>query len=221
MLKTILNLTCNLPLNVQDLGSQGPSGSDESAVLQHRLKYTPYCCHGNDPLLSIERYTHTMSSGVPAGPGKVMSSGVPAGPGKINVSITCSRNELPPLLTQHPHTATFQSLKVSRSVPPSREKKDILNATNEEELPPNSRSSSSAAVYESMINVGFKRGEVERAENKTLREAKATNSVKVLVSTRSGASIAPAGVRAVVTHRLRPITSNTMVKGKRMVTATR
>ena len=187
------------------------------------MKYTPYCSHGNDPLLAIERYTHTMSSGVPAGPGR------------IDVSIRCSRNEqrqLPSLLTQHSPTATFQSVqsgKGLRSVSPSREKgRGHRQATNEEELPPNSRSSSAAALYMYETIVGLNSGELQRQQSSaakatpsSFKETKPTHSVKVYVSSPTGASIAPAGVRAVVTQRLRPITSNTMVKGKGMVTVIR
>ena len=48
-----------------------------------------------------------------------------------------------------------------------------------------------------------------------------SKSLRVYLASHVGPSIAPAGVRAVATHRLRPVTSNTIVKGRGLVTGAR
>ena len=68
--------------------------STKLPTLHSRVRCTPYSSHGNDPLLSVERYTHSMSS-------------ENTGRGKLNVSITRSRNQQQKLtpLTGQTHTA--------------------------------------------------------------------------------------------------------------------
>lgn len=175
---------------------------------------------GNDPLLSIERYTRTHTS----------SSDVPGGPGKINVSITCSRNQqqlLPCLLTKHQHTTTTFSLtemeKRKSTAPPTREReRDYSTLTYEEDLPLNSQTSISAATYriisrEQNAEHCRKPDTTNSLSISEVAKPKSSHPFKMYISNHIGPSIAPAAVRAVATHRLRPITNNTMIKGKKIV----
>lgn len=52
-------------------------------------------------------------------------------------------------------------------------------------------------------------------------EMRPSKSLRVYLLSHIGPSIAPAGVRAVATHRLRPVTSNTIIKGRGLVTGAR
>jgi hypothetical protein len=52
-------------------------------------------------------------------------------------------------------------------------------------------------------------------------EMNPSKSLRVYLSSHVGPSIAPAGVRAVATRRLRPVTSNTIIKGRGLVTGAR
>ena len=52
-------------------------------------------------------------------------------------------------------------------------------------------------------------------------ELKPSESLQIYLSSHVGPSIAPAGVRAVATQRLRPVTTNTIIKGRGLVTAAR
>ncbi len=52
-------------------------------------------------------------------------------------------------------------------------------------------------------------------------EMNPSKSLRVYLSSHIGPSIAPAGVRAVATHQLRPVTSNTIIKGRGLVTGAR
>ena len=241
--------------------------SDESAFLHHRMKYSS---HGNDPLLAIERYTHSMSSA--NDPNSIS-------PGAINVSITCSRipqrhdvQQAFVLPTQQSSlmTATLSTSekiwrgssnirKTHRPRPISRSSDKAVYLTNGVMKTDNHRKSTSLRLPEQTLVVQtsahlkqatttqnthhkeppdtqqIKRPSLahkqQDSDNETsnssvmvgkgLGELKPSKSLQVYLSSHDGPSIAPAGVRAVATHRLRPVTNNTMIKGRGLVTVTR
>lgn len=183
----------------------------ERSLLHHRMKYSS---HGNDPLASIECYTHIISSG---------------GLENINVSVTCSRQQ-PALLNQHPLTSSCSDAiwkghsTSSLSLDPSLTSQ--VEATHSSHQQP-----VSAAVFHRTI---FGRGDRKKVRNMnpSAEKGKCLNSEtfathtkpykcpKLHLSSGVGSSIAPQSMRAVVTQRLRPITSNTMIKGRAMPAVT-
>ena len=197
--------------------SAGQDGEDrvaESAVLRHRMKYTGLGSHGNDPLLTIERYTHTMSSGVPAGPGK------------MNVSITHSRKQTqraPGVLTQHSVAPSDHSWW--ETLP--KKESDLLNYKGTKEEDTNLRTHSRLKVNADALKDNTESNQLEeRQGSPPIRSRSSTPATEHktprpfrlhLPSVHVGPSIAPASLRAVATHRLRPITSNTMIKGRALV----
>ena len=177
----------------------------ETSLLHRRMMYSS---HGNDPLASIERYTH------------IMSSGGLENQGDINVSITCSKQQ-PALLTQHLTDTLSHSDAIWKGHSTASLSSDH-RPTNQVEAPHSSQPVSSAAVFYRTI---FGRGsrEQERKINPSEEKGKTTNSVtltkqhrfpNLYLSSHVGSSIVPQSVRAVAIQRLRPITSNTMIKGR-------
>ena len=251
--------------------------SAESSFLHHRMKYSS---HSNDPLLAIERYTHSMSSA--NDPNSI-------GPEAINVSITCSRipqnhevvQQASDLLTQKSSfmTSTLptstQIWRGSSSANPqiSREKeRDHFQKTASTHPPrPVSRVSdkgiyltngvvktdnhgrSTTLPQQLLVHpTGLKQATItqhivepldtrqinqpsvahKQQDSATIPpsthsvmveegEVKPSKSLRIYLSSHNGPSIAPAGVRAVATHRLRPVTGNTMIKGRGLVTVGR
>lgn len=232
---------------------------DESAFLHHRMKYSS---HGNDPLLAIERYTHSMSSA--DDPNFI-------GSGTINVSITCSRipqkHELrqTSVLPAQQSSLTTVTLsmsekiwrgssniqKIHRSRPVSRASNKAVYLTNGVVKTDNHRKSTSFPLCVTPVqHTELKKKATTQHTNDTEQphmqqmnhpsathkqqdsdtrssvmagegEIKPSKSLRVYLSSHDGPSIAPAGVRAVATHRLRPVTGNTMIKGRGLATVAR
>ena len=251
--------------------------SAESSFLHHRMKYSS---HGNDPLLAIEHYTHSMSSA--NDPNSI-------GPETINVSITCSRipqkhkvvRQASDLSTQKPsfttstlHTSTQiwrgssnANPQISRekerdhlqktasthpSRPVSRVSDKSVYLTNGVVKTDNHRRSTTLPQRPLVQPAGLKQASITRHIVEPLHtrqinqpsiahkqqnsdtippthsamvgegeEVKPSKSLQIYLSSHNGPSIAPAGVRAVATYRLRPVTSNTMIKGRGLVTVGR
>ena len=187
----------------------------ETSLLHHRMRYSS---RGNDPLASIERYTRIMSS-------KGLEN-----QGNINVSITCSRQQ-PALLTQHLSDTLSCSDAIWMGHSTASSSKDP-NPQNQVEALYSSQPVSSATVFYRTIFGGGSR-EQERKINPSDEKGKTANSKmlatvtkphkfpNLYLSSRAGSSIVPRSVRAVVTQRLRPITSNTMIKGKGLPVGTK
>lgn len=188
----------------------------ETSLLHHRMKYSS---HGNDPLASIERYTH------------IMSSGGLENQGNINVSITCDRQRSS-LLTQHLTDTISCSDAVWKGHSAASLSKDP-KPTDQVKAPHSSLPVSSATIF---CRTNFERGsreherslsppaEKEKPTNETFAIATSTKPHKfptLYLSSRLGSSIVPQSVRALVTQRLRPITSNTMIKGRGLVVGTK
>ena len=236
-----------------------------------------YSSHGNDPLLAIERYTHSMSSAYDPNS---------SSPETINVSITCSR--VPQNGWQISDLSTLKSSLTTAALSPpakiwrgafkansqfSREKEQDLQKTSVSTHPQAmARPVSRVSVREESVysangivktdnhrrstslpqqplvqptGTGLKQvGKTtqhthnttdpsaanKQQENNTMPpstqqteegELKPSESLRIYLSSHVGPSIAPAGVRAVATQRLRPVTSNTIIKGRGLVTAAR
>lgn len=251
--------------------------SAESSFLHHRMKYSS---HSNDPLLAIERYTHSMSSA--NDPNSI-------GPETINVSITCSRipqnhevvRQASDLSTQKSSFMTstlptsIQIWRGSSNANPqiSREKeRDHFQKTVSTHPPrPVSRVSDKGVYLTNGViktdnhgrsttlpqrllvqSMGLKQTTItqhiveplhtwqikqpsvahKQQDSATIPtsthsvmveegEVKPSKSLRIYLSSHNGPSIAPAGVRAVATHQLRPVTGNTMIKGRGLVTVGR
>lgn len=181
-------------------------GSETS--LRHRMRYT---AHSNDPLSVIERYTHSMSSGGPASPGN------------INVSITWNR-QLPTLLTQRPSMSTRDTWRglTPSPIPNQEREKSHPKLTSGVETSHGSWPASSTSICGAITRAQSRKSATDKGNSVTsAKETKPSQSVKFYTSSHMGPSLAPQGVRAVATWRLRPITSNTMIKGKRLTVVTR
>ena len=201
--------------------AEGDDKDAESAVLRHRMRYTGFGSHGNDPLHSIERYTHTMSSGIPAGPGK------------MDVSITHSRNQsehATNLLTQHSLSGNVGSGPTwsgDATLPYKesdfhKDKDNILKPFLNQKV--NSRVMFSAETNHQEERQGsppplLPSPNRSRSHTPTssLSRHKTSLSLRLPPPGHVGPSIAPASLRALATHKLRPITCNTMVRGRAMV----
>ena len=259
--------------------------SAESAFLHHRMKYSS---HGNDPLLAIERYTHSMSSA------NDLSS---TGPETINVSITCTRlpqkqeivRQVSDLSVHKPSVMTtsgqiwrrslnanprekgrdfFQKATVSTHPPVARpvsrasELEKAVYSTNGAIKTDNHRRSTSLPSQPLIQPTGLKQAtttsqhthhftETSQTQQNLMTRAPSSaykqqdsdtvslslahsamtdreegeltpsKSLRIYLSSHTGPSIAPAGVRAVATHRIRPVTNSTMIKGRGLVTVAR
>ena len=214
-----------------------------------------YNSHGNDPLLAIERYTHTMSSA-----NDQNSSGTET----INVSITCTSRvpqklgvrklsvlptrqssltaALPssaqiwrghsPQITQEKqqreHLSVAKEKTVSDSIhrPVSRTSDDVYltNGVVKTENHRKSTTSPRPLVHPSLLNQPTSEIDIDTVPSSSTivgEGVKPSKSLQLHLSSHVGPSIAPAGVRAAAMHRLRPITSNTMIKGRGLATVAR
>ena len=110
--------------------------------------------------------------------------------------------------THHNHIIEPSQIRQNLIPPPSS------SANAYKQLGSDTVSSSSAVAPRSATNSK----EEEEEGGDIMRPSK---SLRVYLASHVGPSIAPAGVRAVATHRLRPVTSNTIVKGRGLVTGAR
>ena len=242
--------------------------SAESALLHHRMKYSS---HSNDPLLAIERYTHSMSSA--NNPNSI-------GPDTINVSVTCSRipqkrevvrqeSDLSTLKSSFMTSVSTQIWKGSSNANPqvSREKErdcfqtpSPVNRVSDKGVyltngvvKTDNHGRSTSLPQQPLVQIkSLKRATMshhivepshmwqikqppvahKQQNSDTMppsthsvmvgeEEVKPSKSLRIYLSSHDGPSIAPAGMRAVATHRLRPVTNNTMIKGMGLVTVAR
>ena len=246
-----------------------------------------YSSHGNDPLLAIEQYTHSMSSA---------NDPSSTGPETINVSITCTRlpqkqeivRQVSDLSARKPSvmTTSGQIWRRSLNANPREKRRDVFQKTVVSTHPSVARPISRASELEKAVYLtngaiktdnhrrstslplqpliqptGLKQATTSqhthhftetsqtqqnlmtRAPSSTYKqqdsdtvslslahsamtdreegELTPSKSLRVYLSSHAGPSIAPAGVRAVATHRIRPVTNSTMIKGRGLVTVAR
>lgn len=173
--------------------------SAESAFLRHRMKYSS---HGNDPLLAIERYRDSMSL-------------------TNDNTLFCPERNVNVSVNDVVASGNHRTLQLThRRREPSHNYQPLLAAHRQRELSLGSQSPRQAELGKkqdvktlpsslTLITTGAHQTEV----------LKPSKSLRLYLSHHCGPSIAPAGVRALATHKLRPVTSNTMIQGRRLARA--